>query len=448
VIDRPTLVRLLALYVPVLATLVLWAWRRPGRAWRTGCLLASLWNLWALLLLHVLAGRFGWWTLHAEGGLLLGLPVDVYLGWTLLWGAVPALAFPRLNLALVALGLAWVDALCMPAMAPVVRLEPGWLAGEAVGALLCLVPAQLLARWTAEDRRLALRAALQVPLSAGISLGLMPAIILEQTGGAWRPLWDRPAWQLGLCLQAVGLCGLLGVSAMQEFVQRGGGTAIPYDPPRHLVQSGPYAYLASPMQLSAMLTLAVWGVMLESPWVSAAAVMAHLYGLGIAGWDEQGDLHARFGDRWTAYRRAVPRWLPRFRPWHPALAGTQGPARLYVAESCEVCAGVKPWFERRRPVALEVVAAERHPDRDLERITYDPGDGSPEEHGIVAVARGLEHIHLGYALVGFAMRLPGVHHVLQLLADASGTPPRSIPRRPVSAPDGAAPGPRSPGRVS
>ena len=207
--------------------------------------------------------------------------------------------------------------------------------------------------------------------------------------------------------------------------------------------SGPYAYVSNPMQLSAMLTLAFWGLILASPWVTAAAVMAHLYGLGIAGWDEQGDLEARFGERWAAYRRGVRRWVPRRRPWHPALALTDGraeAARLYVAESCQVCAGVKRWIERRGPVALEIVAAEHHPARGLARITYDPRDGSAEAQGIAALARGLEHIHLGYALAGFAMRLPVVRHVLQLLIDASGGEPREIPRWPErDGPDPAEP---------
>ncbi len=436
--DRATLVRALALYLPVLTTLALWAWRRPAPAWRTGCLLASLWNLPTLLGLHVLGARLGWWSYHAEGGLLLGMPVDVYLGWALLWGAIPALALPRLHLALVVMVMLWIDAVAMPAMAPVVRLGPNWLVGEAEGLLLGLAPAQLLARWTAEDRHLAARALLQVPMFAGISLGLVPAIVLEQTGGTWRPLGDRPGWQLGLGLQLLALCGLLGVSAVREFVQRGRGTPLPYDPPRRLVTSGPYAYVANPMQLSAILVLAVWGLMLGSPWVSAAAVVAHLYGLGIAGWDERGNLEARFGERWIAYRRAVRRWRPRLRPWHPALAAPAWPAepaRLYVAESCEACAEVKRWFERRHPVALEVVAAERHPDRDLERITYDPGDAGAEEQGVAALARGLEHIHFGYALVGFAMRLPVVCPLLQLLADVSGGQPRVIPRWRVAEPE-------------
>jgi hypothetical protein len=42
----------------------------------------------------------------------------------------------------------------------------------------------------------------------------------------------------------------------------------------------------------------------------------------------------------------------------------------------------------------------------------------------ITVAGALEPIHLGWALVGFALRLPIVSHLSQLLVDASGGEPR------------------------
>jgi hypothetical protein len=62
------------------------------------------------------------------------------------------------------------------------------------------------------------------------------------------------------------------------------------------------------------------------------------------------------------------------------------------------------------------------------RITYDPGDGSGDEVGVAAIARALEHIHLGWACLGWFLRLPLVTPSLQLLADASGGGPRLIRR--------------------
>src|SRR5262249_33143268 len=122
-------------------------------------------------------------------------------------------------------------------------------------------------------------------------------------------------------------------------------------------------------------------------------------------------------------------------PWHPSLvSGGPGdppnppPARLYLARGCDPCSALALWFARRRPVGLLLVAAEDHPQRDLDRLTYDPGDGGPAEQGIAALARGLQHPHLGYAWLGWTARLPLVRPFLQLLADASGGGPRRVVR--------------------
>jgi hypothetical protein len=62
----------------------------------------------------------------------------------------------------------------------------------------------------------------------------------------------------------------------------------------------------------------------------------------------------------------------------------------------------------------------------LTRITYEPADGSRAATGVEAVARALEHVHLGWALLGFLLRLPVIARFAQLLTDASGGEPRRI----------------------
>ncbi len=84
------------------------------------------------------------------------------------------------------------------------------------------------------------------------------------------------------------------MTAVQEFVTRGAGTPVPFDPPRHLVTTGVYGYVRNPMQLSAVVLLLLVGLVVQNPWVAASAVMAHLYSCGLAGWDEEGDLRPRF----------------------------------------------------------------------------------------------------------------------------------------------------------
>ena len=75
---------------------------------------------------------------------------------------------------------------------------------------------------------------------------------------------------------------------------------------------------------------------------------------------------------------------------------------------------------------LDIVPAETHPSGALWRITYEPGDGTRAAAGVEAVARALEHLHLGWALLGALLRLPILSSLMQLLVDASGGEPRSI----------------------
>ena len=421
--DRFLLVRAASLYIAVMLTGVVWVWRRPSRRAVAGAVMASLWNLPVVLALHLAATEFGWWRFDAQGGLLLGMPVELYLSWAWLWGFVLALAFPSLTLGAVLLIVLAADLVLMPALTPVLRLGPAWILGEVVGLLAGALPGQLLARWTSRDDRLAWRAVLQVLAFTGLMLFVLPAIVIEGSGSIWLNPLDRPAWQLSLIAHVMALPALLGLTAVQEFVARGGGTPVPFDPPRRLVTTGVYAYIRNPMQLSGVVVLLVLGLILRNAWVSAAGVMAHLYSVGLAGWDEEEDLRRRFGEQWIAYRRGVRGWVPRFRPWHPT---DRSPARLFVAEGCGMCREVGRWFEQRGAHRLAIVPAESHPSGSLTRITYVPGDGSRDATGVAAVARALEHIHFGWALLGGLLRLPGICQFAQLLTDASGGEPRRV----------------------
>jgi hypothetical protein len=53
----------------------------------------------------------------------------------------------------------------------------------------------------------------------------------------------------------------------------------------------------------------------------------------------------------------------------------------------------------------------------------------PGVQGVEAIARVLEHIHSGWALLGFVLRLPVIRPLMQLLVDASGGEPRVLAMR-------------------
>ncbi|MEU5304693.1 methyltransferase family protein [Streptomyces noursei] len=416
----PALIRAACLFGPLLATGAALLRRPPDRRTIAAAILATAWNAVWLPAVNLLAVERTWWTFHVDGGSAAGLPLDLLLGWALLWGTLPVVAgADRIGLPLLAAGLAWFDLAAMPLAAPVVRLGPHWLAGEALAVALVLVPGLLLARWTVRDRRLALRAGAQMLLSGALMFALPLGLVRPALPGG------RVGWAIAGQLLAVPL--LLGVVAVREFVQRGGGTPLPYDPPRRLVTSGPYAYVRNPMQLSVVLFHALLGLLTRDARVLAGAAAAFAYGAGLAAWHEGGRMRESYGAPWVAYRAAVPAWRPRLRPW-PGSA----PARLYVSESCGPCSQFGRWIARRRPVALELVPAERHPRR-LRRMTYETDDGAVRAEGIAALGRMLNHLHLGWAVLGWLLVVPGLRWFVQLCADAFGAGPRDIPQLPRAA---------------
>jgi hypothetical protein len=134
----------------------------------------------------------------------------------------------------------------------------------------------------------------------------------------------------------------------------------------------------------------------------------------------------RLGGPWLRYRTNVANWYPRWLPWHDPKTILP---RLYIAEGCSQCSQLRRWLEARHPSALEIIAAEDHPTRDLYRMTYDPMDNTEPDEGIAAFSRGLEHLNLAWAFAGALLRLPVIRPLAQLLLDASGLGPQLIDRR-------------------
>lgn len=424
--DRDVAIRVAALYLPVAAAVACWLRRPPGRRGIGGVLLAVAWNVATLVPLQLAAARLGWWTFPTGVGSRIPIPPELIVGWAIAWGAVPVLLHPRPRLGVLVAVAVGADVLLMPRLTPVLALGDRWIVGELVALGLCLVPGALLGWWMADDRQLGWRASLQVIAFALLIGVLLPVAIAMLTSERPPHMNIGPS---GLLLQLVVLLALPGVSAVQEFVERGGGTPIPFDPPRRLVTSGVYAYVANPMQLSMALCYLAIGGMLRRWEVALVGVMSVAYAEGIARWDEDRDLAARAGERWATYRRAVRRWRPRWKPWYPADIPA---ARLYVADDCVECSQLGQWLAARGPAGLEVVPARTHPRAPLRRITYQPMDGMREAEGVAAVARALEHLSLGWALIGMLARLPLLVVALQWLTDASGGEPRVRVQSPSS----------------
>jgi protein-S-isoprenylcysteine O-methyltransferase Ste14 len=416
------LTRLFCLVWPALLVFLMAIWRRSEPRLLGASLASFLWTIPALLALQPVADRMSAWSFEPGNGALLGVPAELLLGWALLWGALPVLVFPKAPLLFPVLSATALDLMAMPLCAPVLNLGPNWLVGELVAVIFVLLPALILGRSIAAKQRLRLRVLLGAIGYAGLQYFVVPALVLEQTGANWDHAlgWSREVQ--GFFLQAAFFLGVPGLSAVQEFFQRGAGTPLPFDPPRRLVTSGPYAYVANPMQVSTMLLFLLAGVWTGSLWVAAAGGVGLATAIGIAAWHEQTQLSERFGDAWARYRAEVRTWLPRWRPRFVF------PARLYIAEHCALCASVAHWFSNHSPIQLIILPAESHPNRTLRRMRYEAPGFSAD--GIAAFAHAIEHLHLGWAFIGWTLRLPLVVDLSQFLVDLSGGGPRTLPDHP------------------
>lgn len=388
---------------------------RPPRRRIVGAALATIWTWVVIFAVNLIALRAGWWTFRSAGPAVSGVPIELLFGWGLLWGAIPTLAAPR-RLGLLLAGLVAFDLVCMPLMEPVLRLGPQWLVGEALAVVICLIPGMALGHWTEHQSHVYARVTLQGIAMVGLMFLLLPSVLFAMTGDGWAALLERPVWHFLLAaILAAPAVGMV-VQATLEFAAHG-GTAVPWDPPTELVTTGPYAYVANPMQVGAVVLLAAWAVLTASFAVLGMSIGAIAFSIGVTRWNEAPDLSGRFGPDWVNYTMRMRSWLPR---WRPVMTV---PAQVLVGTTCSKCAAVGSFIERRRPTGLAIVPAETS-EVVLTRITYRQGVRSAT--GVAGATRSLEHVHFGWALVSWVARMPVVRPLLQVMADALGAGPQPI----------------------
>jgi len=148
----------------------------------------------------------------------------------------------------------------------------------------------------------------------GVVAGLVPWWL---TG--WRvrgaPAHGAPVRIAGLILLVLGAAVL--VQAFARFAVEGRGTPAPVAPAERLVIGGLYRYVRNPMYLAVVAAIAGQGLTLGQPVLLAYGAAVWVTVALFARWYEEPTLARQFGEQYEAYRRAVPAWRPRIRPWRP-----------------------------------------------------------------------------------------------------------------------------------
>jgi protein-S-isoprenylcysteine O-methyltransferase Ste14 len=152
-------------------------------------------------------------------------------------------------------------------------------------------------------------------LAPGVAAGLVPWLLTD-----WKSQDPPLALQIaGGALIAAGTTVLL--SAFARFVIEGIGTPAPVAAPQRLVVGGLYRHVRNPMYLAVAATIVGQAALLGQAelllyavaFMGAVAAFVYLY--------EQPTLNERFGADYEDYRRNVPAWWPRLRPWASASSG-------------------------------------------------------------------------------------------------------------------------------
>jgi protein-S-isoprenylcysteine O-methyltransferase Ste14 len=152
-------------------------------------------------------------------------------------------------------------------------------------------------------------------VAPGVVAGLVPWWLT-----AWKLRHPLPYWWplrvLGAAVLVAGTVVL--VQAFVRFVVEGAGTPAPIAPTERLVVGGLYRHVRNPMYLAVVAAIAGQALILFQLPLLAYAAAVGLAFAAFARWYEEPALTRRFGASYAAYRRGVPAWWPRVRPWAPA----------------------------------------------------------------------------------------------------------------------------------
>jgi len=149
-------------------------------------------------------------------------------------------------------------------------------------------------------------------IAPGVVAGVVPWWLTGWQARGPLAHW-APVRIAGLIMLIAG--ALVLVQAFARFVTEGRGTPAPAAPAERLVIGGLYRYVRNPMYLAVVAAITGQALALGQPVLLSYAAAVWVTTAAFARWHEEPALARQFGAQYEAYRREVPAWRPRTRPW-------------------------------------------------------------------------------------------------------------------------------------
>lgn len=390
-----------------------------------------------LVAAHALVPAEVSWSYAPFMATVAGLPADVLLLWSIVWGGLPALVTmiwpPRSTRDTVGLSIAWVagllyvDVLVMPQLTDIVTLSPGWLWLDVALVALIVGPVPWVAHAWKTRTQLTTRVVFQIATATLVMLVVIPLLAFQAqlwlegylpTAGAeprqhalglqhWLAM---PWFARGLTLCALALCLVPALTAALDLYRIGRGTPFPWDPPKHLVTTGPYAYTANPMQMGVAAAYVVLSLASGSWAMLIAAGVATVFSYAVAQPHEEHAMTLRWPE-YRRYRTQVQPWRIRYRAAH-----VSPHAKLWISQSCTDCVWVTQTLHRLPTTDLTICDADTR--TQLQQATWECG---PRHHrGATALSLAYERTVLPLAYVSWFIRLPGIAYAVDGVSQSVG----------------------------
>jgi protein-S-isoprenylcysteine O-methyltransferase Ste14 len=125
--------------------------------------------------------------------------------------------------------------------------------------------------------------------------------------------WDDPRFWPAVLLIVAG--AIVVLRAFVRFVREGRGTPAPIAPTEQLVIGGDYRFVRNPMYVGVVTAILGQALLFLDLALLVYAIGIWAMMAAFVRWYEEPVLRERYASQYDEYRKAVPAWIPRVRPW-------------------------------------------------------------------------------------------------------------------------------------